>query len=136
MTTKRQPSDAQMETEVSIGKVSIGKSSIVKDSIGEVSIGENKEASKKPKHKYGEYNNVLLTDEELEKLKAEYPDYLEKIENLSNYIASKGNKYKSHYATIRNWARKDAAQPKKNAKAQELDDFYNMASTWAESEDV
>lgn len=108
----------------------IGEVSIDKDSIGEV-----KKPAKETKHKYGEYNNVLLTDTELEKLKAEYPDYEAKIENLSNYIASKGNKYKSHYATIRNWARKDAEQGKaKNSKAQELDNFYNMASEWAESE--
>ena len=61
-----------------------------------------------PKHKYGEYNNVLLTDDELQKLKTEYSDYEERIERLSSYIASTGKKYKSHYATIRNWARKDA----------------------------
>ena len=67
---------------------------------------------KKPtKHKYGEYNNVLLTDAELEKLKAEYPDYEERIERLSSYVASTGKSYKSHYATIRNWARKDADKP-------------------------
>lgn len=63
----------------------------------------------KPKrHKYGEYKNVLLTDEELEKLKDEYPDWEERIERLSSYVASTGKSYKSHYATIRNWARKDA----------------------------
>ena len=63
---------------------------------------------KKPvKHKHGEYDNVLLTDAELDKLKAEYPDWQERIDRLSAYIASKGAKYKSHYATIRNWARKD-----------------------------
>ena len=67
---------------------------------------------KKPvKHKYGEYNNVLLTDEELSKLKAEYSDYEERIERLSSYVASTGKAYKSHYATIRNWARKDAEKP-------------------------
>lgn len=63
---------------------------------------------KKKKHKYGEYKNVLLTDEEYEKLQDEFPmDYENRIERLSSYIASKGNKYKSHLATIRNWARKD-----------------------------
>ncbi len=70
---------------------------------------------KKPvKHKYGEYNNVLLTDDELEKLQYEYPDYQDRIERLSSYIASTGKAYKSHYATIRNWARKDQqnAQPR------------------------
>lgn len=59
------------------------------------------------KHKHGEYNNVLLTDAELDKLKAEYPDWEERIERLSSYVASTGKSYKSHYATIRNWARKD-----------------------------
>jgi len=67
--------------------------------------------SKPVKHKYGEYNNVLLTDEELQKLKTEYSDYEERIERLSSYVASTGKAYKSHYATIRNWARKDAEKP-------------------------
>ena len=70
-----------------------------------------KKSIKETKHKYGEYKNVLLTDEEMEKLKAEYPDLPERIERLSSYVASTGKSYKSHYATIRNWARKDAEKP-------------------------
>lgn len=96
-------------------------------------------APKKPsKHEYGEYNNVLLTNEELEKLKAEYTDYEDRIERLSSYVASTGKKYKSHYATIRNWARKDAeVKPvrqayQKQSKAEELDEFYKMAAEFAE----
>ena len=81
---------------------------------------------KKPvKHKYGEYNNVLLTDAELEKLKAEYSDYEERIERLSSYVASTGKSYKSHYATIRNWARKDT--PKQQTPA-ETPDFLKKWS--------
>ena len=96
----------------------------------------NRSKTKKPvKHKYGEYNNVLLTDEELEKLSTEYYDYEERIERLSSYVASTGKKYKSHYATIRNWARKDTQVKKpvyqKKTKAEELDEFYRMASDWA-----
>ncbi|WP_458397446.1 hypothetical protein [Anaerotignum sp.] len=61
------------------------------------------------RHQYGEYKNVLLTDEEMDKLKAEFPnDWKERIERLSFYMASTGKSYKSHLATIRNWARKDA----------------------------
>ena len=76
---------------------------------------------KKPtKHKYGEYTNVLLTDEELEKLKTEYPDWQERIERISSYVASTGKSYKSHYATIRNWARKDAEKPKVQVKQTNL----------------
>lgn len=73
----------------------------------------SKDNSKKPtKHKYGEYNNVLLTDDELDKLKSEFPDWAERIERLSSYVASTGKSYKSHYVTIRNWARRDTAQGK------------------------
>ena len=89
------------DTQVSLDKVKIDK---VIDNIDEE---EPPKPSKPVKHKHGEYANVLLTDDELEKLKAEYPDWQERIERLSSYVASTGKSYKSHYATIRNWARKD-----------------------------
>ena len=60
------------------------------------------------RHKYGAYKNVLLTDEDYAKLQAEFPhDWSERIERLSEYIASSGKKYSSHLATIRSWARKE-----------------------------
>lgn len=65
---------------------------------------------KEARHKYGAYNNVLLSDTDLEKLKTEFPDYLERIERLSEYIASTGKSYKNHLATIRSWAKKDKQQ--------------------------
>ena len=65
------------------------------------------EAPKQTRHKYGLYNNVLFTDADLEKLKAEFPDWEQRIERLSEYIASTGKSYKNHLATIRAWARKD-----------------------------
>lgn len=71
---------------------------------------EEKEYIDKPKtvrHKYGYYNNVLFTDADLEKLKTEFPDWEQRIERLSEYIASTGKSYKNHLATIRAWARKD-----------------------------
>lgn len=71
---------------------------------------------KQQKHKHGEYGNVLLTDEELQKLKAQFPDYLARIDRLSGYIASTGKSYKSHYATILNWARRDGEQNQKPVK--------------------
>lgn len=67
------------------------------------------------KHQYGEHKNVLLTDEEYAKLKERFPnDCTQKIETLSEAIARKGYKYKSHYLAILDWARRDekkAAQP-------------------------
>lgn len=56
----------------------------------------------------GEFGNVNLTEEELEKLQGQFPyDWQERIEKLSQYMASKGKRYKSHYATILTWARKE-----------------------------
>ena len=58
---------------------------------------------------YGEFKNVLLSDEELNKLKSDYPSMWKvKLEALSNYMKSTGKKYKSHYATIKNWIQKDS----------------------------
>ena len=67
------------------------------------------------KHKYGEYKNVLLSEEELERLQGELPDWRNMIERLSEYIASSGKKYKSHYATLRSWHRRE---PKSNKPPQ------------------
>lgn len=88
------PNGNQMDTQVSIGKDSLGK--VSKD---------------KTKHKYGEYKNVLLTDDEVEKLKAKFPDWEERIETLSTGIELKGYKYKSHYLAILKWAKSDEKQP-------------------------
>lgn len=66
-----------------------------------------KQKKKQTKHKYGEYNNVLLTDEELVKLKEKIPNWQDFIERLSGYIASTGKRYKSHYVTMLNWYRRD-----------------------------
>lgn len=74
---------------------------------------DKEKAPKVVRHKYGVYGNVLLSDADMEKLKAEFPnDWEQRIERLSEYIASKGAKYKDHLATIRSWARKE----KPNAK--------------------
>ena len=64
------------------------------------------------KHKYGEYKNVLLSEEELERLQGELPDWRNMIERLSEYIASSGKKYKSHYATLRSWHRREPKSSK------------------------
>lgn len=69
---------------------------------------KNNKKEKPPKHKFGLYQNVLLADDELEKLKTEFPDdWQERIENVSAYCRSHGKTYKDYLATIRAWARKD-----------------------------
>lgn len=75
-----------------------------------------KQSKREPRHKYGEYSNVLLSDADLAKLKAEFPtDWEERIERLSSYMESKGKTYKNHLATIRNWARRDSESQSKKA---------------------
>lgn len=101
---------------------------IGKDRLGKESIEIEEKADKPPKpprHKYGQYSNVLLTDEDLAKLKAEFSDWEKRIESLSSYMASTGKSYKNHLATIRNWARRDAEkQPSKAQDYGDPEDFY------------
>lgn len=81
-------------------------------SIPHPSAHEKEEKSEEPqeeKHKFGEFKNVLLTIPEKEKLKELYGVSVAKrlVEDLSIGLKSKGYKYKDHYATIRNWARRE-----------------------------
>lgn len=82
------------------------------------------------KNKYGEFNNVLLTDDELKKLMDRFDDWQEKIDDLSFYLDSKGAKYKSHYSTILSWDRRDKkkAKPKKTTSNDGVD--YKKLGTW------
>lgn len=114
-----------------------------------VQVAAQKPKVKAIRHKYGEYQNVLLTDEDYEKLQAEFPtEYETLIERLSAYMASTGRAYKNHLATMRNWARRDLEKGvarsspipqareaphvyRQQTKAEELDDFYHMAVEWA-----
>ncbi len=108
------------EPQVRLGKVSTGKER----------LGEDIEEAAPPKtsrHKYGMYKNVLLSDEEYQKLVEEFPhDYTDRIERLSEYIASTGKRYKSHLATIRSWARKDT-ETKPRSKQRNGNVFLEIA---------
>ena len=64
--------------------------------------GEDRKKPKAEKHKYGEYKNVLLSEDEYEKLLA-MDDGERAIEYLSDYIKMKGYKAKSHYLAIHKW---------------------------------
>lgn len=60
------------------------------------------------KNKYGEFENVFLSEKDLIKLNSKFgnKNTLALIEDLSTGIASKGYKYKNHYATIINWGKR------------------------------
>lgn len=68
-------------------------------------VNEIKE--KESKGKYLDF--VTLTPKEYDSLLSEYGEIQTKemIQRLNDYIGSKGNKYKSHYHTIKNWFRRD-----------------------------
>ena len=120
-----------------------------KDRLGKDSIGKSIEGDKPPRdpkevrHKYGEYKHVMLKDSDIEKLNNDIGVDLTQacITYLDEYIEMKGYKAKNHYLAIKKWVidavkeRQAKKQNKPSSKAQELDDFYNMVSDWAESED-
>ena len=72
--------------------------------------GEKEKEKETPAHApYGKFCNVLLSDVELDGLKAELPDRWEYyIDRLSVHIASSGKQYHNHAATIYKWAQEDA----------------------------
>lgn len=107
--TKTKPKQNQTETKAE-PNVNVNENDKEKVS----PIGDTKKKSPAPKKNvYGEFQNVMLSADDLERLKAKFPDDLDsRIEKLSAYIASTGKKYKDHRATIMNWARRDEEQGK------------------------
>ena len=70
------------------------------------------------KKECGEFGNVLLSDAERKKLDDQLGDICAEdyIEKMSAYIAQSGTKYKSHYAAILTWWRKDGKPVQCRAK--------------------
>lgn len=77
-------------------------------------VKKNNKKSDVNKLQFGQFNNVMLTEEEHQKIITDgLVDY---IQRLDQYIESKGAKYKSHYATILQWSLKDGdRKPKKKS---------------------
>lgn len=95
------PNGYQMDTQVRLGKVRDIKE---KDSLTRVEKESqpDKPPSPSPKHKYGVYKNVLLTEKEYQSL-IELQDGEKAIEFLSEYRAYKGYKAKSDFLAIKKW---------------------------------
>jgi len=90
-----------------------------------------KENIKEKKLKFWDF--VLLTQNEHTKLLADlWEKILEQtVENLNNYIWSRGKKYKSHYHTIRAW-NKDFLAKQKNKEIKKTSSAAQKKSqTWA-----
>jgi hypothetical protein len=83
----------------------------------EINKEKERQSAKPPRRKYGEYQHVLLTDQQYEKLKAEFGEeatakYIRKVDE---YCQQYGKKYSDYNLTIRNWMRGDGV-----AKAPDL----------------
>jgi hypothetical protein len=67
--------------------------------------GNLEKKKKEPKHRYGEYNHVALTDKEYNTLVGEYGEQkvLLAIKNMDEYCEMKGKSYKSYYLALRKW---------------------------------
>lgn len=119
---------------ISDTQVRLGKDRIVEDSIEECISAEPTRAPKQTKHKHGEYNHVLLTEDQMQKLIDEYGEIVtaKAITFLDEYIEMKGYKAKNHYLAIKKWVI-DAVKersPKGQGSTQssfDTDDFFNIA---------
>ena len=98
----------------------IKESNINKDKINKDNIKEVKEI----KHKYWEYQNVLLTNTQKNKFIKDFweNEFNKYIKILDEWIEMKWYKYKNHNLAIRNWKNNDF---KKNSK---LEKKVNNAS--------
>jgi DNA replication protein DnaD len=90
---------------------------------------EYKELKKESvREKYGEFQNVLLTSDEYQKLKRDFPNADEAIEYLSAYIAEKGYTSKSHYLALRRWVFNAVAERKAKAPKQKFGEFQKAGT--------
>lgn len=97
------PNGYQMDTQYRLGKDRLGKDRLVESIAADDTPPAP--APTKTKHKYGEYNNVRLTDDEMNKLNEELGAHMVTacITFLDEYIEMKGYKAKSHYLAIKKW---------------------------------
>ena len=103
-----------------------------KDITNNYNINNNNKTSKKkttkePRHKYGEFKNVLLSDKDLEKLKTEYGEELvEKyIKKMDEWIELNGRRYKNYYLALRQWMNKEVSKKQEKVEKQEGNTKYD-----------
>lgn len=77
------------------------------------------------KKRYGEYQNVLLTDQQYIDLQEDFPlDYDERIDRLDCYLEEHPRKhYANHLLTMRKWAKKDGVLPVSAQKKKAENDY-------------
>lgn len=105
-------------------------SSIKNDTDNNTSINNtfnNKKDVYTPKHKFGEYHHVLLTEDEYERLKDLYGGYKqveEHIKILDEYIETSGKNYKNHSLVLQKWVHDEWTKRNKNSPVKLDSKFY------------
>lgn len=82
-------------------------------------------------HPRGKYNNVILTDDQYEDIKARIPDADTYIDRFSEKLEKRGYTYPDHHATILSWWESDKEKFQQKKPTQkgsfDTDDFFEAA---------
>lgn len=103
---------SNMDTQVRLGKVRLGK------------VKESEDKPHSPKKAYGEFKNVLLSDDEYNLLIEQFGNPEQLIKRLDEYKEQSGKQYNSDYMAIRKWVVE--AVKEDEAKRPPIDETYNI----------
>ena len=94
----------------------------------EKSYNKKNNTNKEPRHKYGEYKNILLTDKELERLISDYgkPIIDEYIQKMDEWIELNGKRYKNYNLALRKWLKNAKIEPTKKETSNSVNQFTNF----------
>ena len=81
------------------------------------------------KKRYGYYGNVLLTDEEYDRIRSTIPNADEYVDKFSRKLHDKGYRYDNHAEAILNWWKKDSSLPSNNQQAAPRDESFGSFDT-------
>jgi len=100
----------------------------------DISYRDIKKDSASQKHKYGEFNHVLLSDKDRDALMNDYGEELtlECIKYLDEYIEDKGYKSKNHRLAIRRWVI-DAVKKGHTKTARSPNDRGGLVEAWEQA---
>lgn len=103
----------------------------LQESTVRLSPGARKAAE--PKLPHGSAGNVMMTATEMERLVSEFGDVGPLVEEMSDYLLLHPNKYRSHYAALRNWCRR-RRQEGRNPDGTRMTQGDRLARYFAERE--
>lgn len=94
----------------------------------EKSYNKKNNTNKEPRHKYGEYKNILLSDKDLERLHKDYgkPIIDEYITKMDEWIELNGKRYKNYNLALRKWLKNAGINPTKVEDNSSVNQFTNF----------